>query len=388
MFSSKDLKLVQEKGYSVVLLAESLGSLAILRELGKNHIPCIVIGNEFVKRSRFTTVAVEANSLTEVCKKLYKLPKILHVELILMTDSDKYLDLIYSEWDYLCKYYLIPTDLNNNIVTNKKLLAQHGENLGINIPKTYEKVEYVKEELLPVIVKPIDNYNVNSKLKKAYICYSLQQLNEAIYLVESADSKYIIQQYIVGKVEHLYNALVYRCRKGEILTGFTCKKVRSYPLEYGTGTIHKFIQNDHIVRMSIQIMEEVNYFGVAEFEYKYCSHRNEYFLIEVNGRFPLHSSLLHKTNPLFIHQIIGDLLDEPTKDVEVDKGKFSNLVWIYFINDMRAIEKKKILYSYLQLVLRNKVQWALWNIKDPIPSIFYFKHLIRKYKKTTASRHP
>ncbi|RZB29723.1 MAG: hypothetical protein SRB1_02003 [Desulfobacteraceae bacterium Eth-SRB1] len=78
---------------------------------------------------------------------------------------------------------------------------------------------------------------------------------------------------------------IYANRRSEVLGFFTGRKVRGYPAEYGdciVGENYK-VPND-LIENTFRIVKELNYSGIAEFEYKQDGRTKEFKLIEINPR--------------------------------------------------------------------------------------------------------
>ena len=383
MLSRKMIEKLERKEYAAVILAADIGALGILRELGKRSISCIVIGNEFIQKSKYTTAAIQAQTKEDVVNILLKIPHLLKVKLVLFTDADEYLEIIYSNWDQLINHYQIPASKNNFKLVDKEELALFAEESLIKVPKTFYKIEDINSSEYPVIVKPLihSRMYIKSRIQteKAYICYNKEQLIRIVDFLRKLNKPFITQQMIEGEVNKIYEVLIYRGKDGKIKIGYVAKKLRSFPPNFGVGSAQITEYNPHLIQASVSLMELTDYIGVAEFEYKFCEKSNQYYLIEVNGRFPLQSGLLHKVNSGFIPGIFRDLVflpDDDNSSIQIDK----KVVWVYLPSDIRAIrkEKKKLLPIYLKLLKTYSIQDALWSWKDPLPIFYYAKYILKR----------
>ncbi|OZM56635.1 hypothetical protein CIB95_10445 [Lottiidibacillus patelloidae] len=392
MIAKRKIKIIREKGYAVVVIAGSFGALAITRELGKRKIPCIVIGEEFVRKSKYALVSLKATTVEEIRDYLKELPGILKTKLLLFTDTDRTLQFIFSNWEELAEHYQMPFSKDNVTLIDKERLSLYAAENKVAVPKKFTSVEEVRESDFPIIIKPINHDQ--QQTEKAYICYDKKTAIQHEQLFRRLNVPFIMQQYVSGNVNQIYNLLLYRGKSGQVLIGFGSRKLRSFPLNYGTGSAQITEYNEEISQQSIQLLKETNYCGVAEFEYKYCVKRDCYFLIEVNGRFPLQCALLSKVNSSFIENICMDLLTVsiPQDDPFYEKKK-QKITWLYLINDLRSMRAANIkitncLSIYLNVFRTTKIQDPLWSISDPIPSLYYYKYLIKKViKENEVSQH-
>nr|WP_281417519.1 hypothetical protein [Lentibacillus saliphilus] len=132
-----------------------------------------------------------------------------------------------------------------------------------------------------------------------------------------------------------------------------------------------------LLHISRHLMKRVDYVGIAEFEFKFCQRRQQFYLIEVNGRFPLHSALLQHANPTFLHGIITDLVGD-VPQLRKRKNLTKPVAWLYAINDIRALKVKDIIPAYFKLFHTYHVQAALWSFGDVRPAVAHIKYLVCK----------
>ncbi|MDF2557816.1 MAG: ATP-grasp protein-like protein [Bacillales bacterium] len=389
MFFSKKIRILKEANAVAVILAGSIGAISIIRALGKSKIPCIVIGHEYHHVSRYTTLFYPATSKEDVVKNLFLIPSLLRVKPVLLTDSDEYIDLISSNLDKLHEFYYIPFTLSNYFLIDKNQLSTL--RCEAALPISFQSIYDIQNYHFPVIIKPLWHdrqfHNLNIIPEKAYICQNFDQVEQIDLFFRGINVKYITQQLIEGEVETIYTTLLYRGRKGNTEVGYVSKKIRAYPSQFGVGSLNELVENPEIVNQSISLMELTNYQGIAEFEYKFCEKTKKYYLIEVNGRFPLQTSLLQKSNPFFIHNIFCDLMNNRVEISDTQQKKTRTL-WIFFINDVRAIraEGKSMVYLYIRMLLSKRIQGAIWSFLDPLPAIYFCKKIAKKlYKEKTLT---
>lgn len=389
---SKKIAILNEAKAVAVILAGSVGAIAIIRALGKREIPCIVIGHEYHHVCRYATVTYQARTREEVESRLFLIHRFLRAKPVLFTDSDEYLDLIYSNWSKLNPYYYLPASLNNFSLIDKKQLSTLAWEA--SLPITFQSMSDIQAHHYPVIMKPLWHERQFSNLdiipEKAYICHNYDQVKETDDFFRKINMTYMAQQMIEGEVDTIYTVLLYRGRKGRIEVGYVSKKIRAFPLNVGVGSVNEWVENPDIVNQSISLMEMTDYQGIAEFEYKFCEKMKKYYLIEVNGRFPLQTSLLQKSNPHFIYTIFCDLMNKEIEKSDLHRKK-TKAIWIFFLNDVRAIraEAKSIIYLYIKMLISERIQGALWSLLDPLPAFYFCKKIIKdKYVKKRSKLQP
>lgn len=384
MIDEKNVAKIQKAGKVAVILASSLGAMAILRSLGRNKIPCIVIGDDFHHKSIYTTVALEAKTNEELINLLIRIPKIVAMKPVLFTDADAYLEIVFSNWSKLENEYHLPTSLNNYNLVNKEYIEKiEGIHTVVSLPVTLKSIGEIKDNY-PVIIKPLSNSSKLSKVKKepekAYICRDFEEVQKVDTYLQQISIPYVLQHLIEGGSSTNYSALLYRNALGKIEVGYTVKKLRIYPLRFGLSTFVISENNSELLKRSIAIMELMDFQGIGEFEYKYCEKTKTYILLEVNGRFPLPTAMLLRNNPQFIYTVFCDLIENSSSDTVSDKS-IPNVYWTFLLNDLRAIKAENntsIFKVILKACFSLRIQGAIWSIIDPLPALYYDKFLAKK----------
>lgn len=396
MIAEKKIAEIQKVGSVAVILASSLGALAIIRAIGKKKIPCIVIGQDFHHKSIYTTVALEAGTQEEIATLLLRIPHILNMKPVLFTDADEYIDILFSNWDQLEKEYFLPLSKNNYQLVNKEHIEKiEGIHQVVALPLAFQSINDIEKQHYPVIIKPLPQSSKSSALttrpEKAYICQDVEEVQSAEKFLRELNIPYVMQQLIKGEASTNYSALLYRNAQGKVEVGYVAKKLRTYPLGFGVSSAMISENNSEIITKSMAIMDLIDFQGVGEFEYKYCEKTNDYILLEVNGRFPLQTGLLQRTNPQFMYAVFRDLIVNASTD-KLSDTSVSNIYWIFLLNDLRAIraeQKASTLTVNVKVCLSARIQGALWSITDPLPAMYFANYVLKKkgrnnyYEKAT-----
>ena len=377
------LKKIPKNNHLAVVLASSFGGLAIVRELGRQRIPTVAVGDsEYIGKSRYC-VDVEIKSTQEIVRFLRELPHHVSSKPVLLTDNEDHLDLLYEHWDTLSDDYLAPIGADNHRITDKWQLYNNALSAGINAPVTYTRDELNNISQFPVIVKPLNDDKLwqksGMKYQKVYECHNRMQLNATVQLLEQHEADCVVQQIIPGNVNNLYCVTLYRNRHGKVITGFVVNKLSQYPLEYGTGTIHATCHQADLIAASVKLLNAVNYVGVAMIEFKFDRDRDQFFIIEVNGRFPVETAIVRKLGNQFVYEVYQDLINPSTttKPYEVPRKQ---VVWIYFLSYIRSMKQKGIHWfkDLSTLIRRYEIQGALLDWSDPLPALYFPRYLLRR----------
>jgi predicted ATP-grasp superfamily ATP-dependent carboligase len=95
---------------------------------------------------------------------------------------------------------------------------------------------------------------------------------------------FVFQEYVRGDSDSMYTVGVF-ANEGEVKGLFTGRKVRGYPPDIGDCKVGQAESvPDHLVETTRRMCADLDYHGIAEFEFKRDVETGEYWLIEVNPR--------------------------------------------------------------------------------------------------------
>jgi len=373
----------------VVVIEGHVQGLANTRLLGQSGIPVIVIDKDdcVAKYSKY-------------CKAFYKCPDYLSEDFIdflirlnkafnltnwlLLPSNDHVVYNLSLHKDTLSQYYKIITEdieIIENIYNKRKLL-QIADKAGIPIPATIMP-ELENPRLVdlryPILIKGNQGLNFYKRFKhKAFIINTPDELiniwNKE--LKEAKPEEYIIQE-IIPNVHKTVSVTVF-AEKGTVYTYWMGVKLREHPVTFGTATCAKSIYDEEMLKLSKQLIKELNYSGVCEIEWLRDSRDNIPKLIEINARTWLWVGLAAKCGvnyPKIIYEYMYDRKIPKVTDYLKDKIWLN--IYTDFVYSMLNIFKKLESPGYILKTYSN-FQEACWDIKDPIPfikyglSIFYF----------------
>ena len=224
----------------------------------------------------------------------------------------------------------------------------------------------------PILIKGNQGLNFYKRFKhKAFIITTPDELINIWKkeLKEAKPEEYIIQE-IIPNVHKTVSVTVF-ADKGTVYTYWMGVKLREHPVTFGTATCAKSIYEEDMLKLSKQLIKELNYSGVCEIEWLRDSRDNIPKLIEINARTWLWVGLAAKCGVNY-PQIIYDYMCNGNVPQVTDylKDKIWLNIYTDFVYSMLNIFKKldspgDILKTY------SNFQEACWDINDPIPFIKY-----------------
>lgn len=141
--------------------------------------------------------------------------------------------------------------------------------------KDYQLLNY------PLLIKP--NQSVGARgIKKVNNEVELEQW---LPIIGYKYGDCHVQEFIETGSRPYYNVMVYRNTNGEILGLVTIEILRYYPLEGGSSSLCRSINNEKISEIVTKALDKLNYVGFADFDILQ-NQNGEYKIIEINPRVP------------------------------------------------------------------------------------------------------
>ena len=331
----------------------------------------------------------------EELKKIYDNNK--DKKLLLIACSDTYVKLIIENKLELEKYFLVPyidKELMNKLIL-KEEFYKICEKYNLDYPKTkiINKNNSNIDFNYPVIIKPSDSVSYFKidfpEKKKVFIVYNEDEYNNTINNIYSSSYKgsLIVQEYIEGddtalRVMNCYvnkNHHVSFMALGNILLEEkTPKSIGDYDAIIPT-------YDEKLFKKMKDFLENINYVGYANFDFKFDIKTNTYKLFEINIRQGRSSSFTTVSGYNLTKYVVDDFIYN--KDMKTEYLK-NDYLW--------TIVPKGIIFKYLKdeklkelvkkLYKEKKVRNILFYKKDFSFKRYYFLTLrtlnyYNKYKK-------
>lgn len=282
----------------------SYNGLSIIQELAHNMVHCIAMDSRrnigtFSKFSNYVKCPDPLTNESDFITFLWKYCKKEKYKPVLFPTNDEWAMAISRHKDKLsavsipcvCDYELI------NIILYKNRFYELGNRKKYLTPITWKWNEVNSINKFPVIAKP--NYRAisgnDSQLKKhkkfaksklrLKVLYNKDELFSYIKTNSTLKNHFIFQEYIRGDSDRMFTVGVYASKESNALGVFTGRKVRGYPAEYGdciVGENHSV--PDYVIENTLNIIRDLGYTGIAEFEYKKDQITDQFYLIEINPR--------------------------------------------------------------------------------------------------------
>jgi predicted ATP-grasp superfamily ATP-dependent carboligase len=161
--------------------------------------------------------------------------------------------------------------------------------------------------------------------EKAAVAKNKDELLNAGENLLRQNISFIIQQIIPGDCSNNfeYNALMV---KGVIMEHNVNRKVRQYPIDFGTGCCVWAVDNENVEAIGSRFVKENQIEGFSNTEFKYNLNTGKYFFIETNARVWQQIELTSKNNQNYVIKYYNALSNE--KISIITKKTKANLRWV------------------------------------------------------------
>ena len=371
--------------------------LGVIRSLGRRGIPVIGLDSNPKQIGLFSRyckklVCINPENEKEYINLLLDLGEQMNTKGVIFQGSDAHTSSILKYRNKLERYYEFPM-ANLEIIEkliNKKKFYKTLEKLNMPYPKTFfpkdvsEVIQFGKEITYPYIVKPIFSTNFSKEFGvKVFQVNSEEELVKAYDKSTSSGYEVVIQEVIIGSDINVYGLGSYLNHKSEPIGIFIYKKIRGYPKGFGTCCLVESVWEPEIVKLGMQFLQNINYHGISEVEFKKDLRDNKFKFIEMNPRAWWQNSLAARCGVDLPYMAYMDAMG---KDVEKVISKKNGIKWLYMFNVLRSsfesISKGELSFIDGIKSLRGEKEYAIFAWDDPLPffvSLFNLSSAVLRY---------
>jgi predicted ATP-grasp superfamily ATP-dependent carboligase len=262
---------------------------------------------------------------------------------------------------------------------NKKLTYKLALDLGLAIPKTFFPRSLKDIDLLelkfPVVIKPA----IVKKFYNVTKCKVFLERNrhEFEHLFEKASriipfSEIMLQEYIPGGTENQYSFCPL-FKNGKVLVRVIARRSRQHPMDFGhASTFVETLNIPLLEEIGTKFLRAIDYYGIAEVEFKKDPRDGKYKLLEINPRIWGWHSITRKACLSLTYALFKDMEGQKI----ASNGFTEGVKWLRLSTDMptaiREILRNRLpLREYLRS-LRGEKEFAVLNPRDPLPIIMEF----------------
>lgn len=385
-------KIIKGVGKMSVFITDGTWSVtqSAIRSLGWNNIRVVagdtsrfIFGLHSIYCSKF--VIYPSPKTEAFITNLYNIIRDLEIDVLIPMSNDTTFQ-ISKHKDIFEKITTVPIPDHEIMMKafDKLETVKSAQKLGLPTPKTYfinnepdlEKLSEVAR--FPLILKPRIGGGASVGL---FLATTPKEFILAYKTIIKNFGEPIIQEYIPGNSEQMHMVNVLFNKKSKPVVSFTAKKLREYPITGGITTFGESTWSSEIAELSIKLLKDWNWYGVAEVEFKKDSRDNTYKIIEVNPRFWQYLQLPIYCGVDFPYLLYKVALDENTKQItDYEIGtKFINPIKdpLSVLQNLKNSQNtKKDIYTIFKSYKGRKT-YLLLSKSDPLPVIGKFIQIIQ-----------
>ncbi len=329
-----------------VVLGGGGTALPVVRSLGDAGIPVYALGSETdpVRYSRRCTTFVTLGREPGMQQRWLEWLRSAPVGSVVLPCEDEGLDLIARNREMLLDLGLVPYEADDAVLL--AMLDKHETyrlcaELGIEAPysstvNSHEDIAVALERVMyPCALKPVHSHEFVRHFPgmKAFVVNSDEEMRSALARTVDLGVEMIVTEIIPGGDDQFFSYYSYIDEDGNPLLHVTKRKLRQYPIWFGSGCFHATDWNPEAAELGLRFFEGAGVRGLANVEFKRDARDGRLKLIECNHRFTAATGLLRAAGadlPLFVY---NKLMDRPLPRIE---GYRTDLTMWYPMRDVRA----------------------------------------------------
>ena len=248
--------------------------------------------------------------------------------------------------------------------------------MGIESPLTFnvhtqDDIAIALERIsYPCALKPVHSHAFARHFAgmKAFRVHNDDDMRAALSRTVAFGIEMIVTEIIPGDDDQFFSYYSYIDEEGEPLLHATKRKLRQYPIWFGSGCFHVTDRNPEVAELGLRFFEGVGLRGLGNVEFKRDARDGRLKLIECNHRFTAATGLMRAAGldlPLFVY---NKLTDRPLPPV--DEYRPGMTMW-YPMRDVRAFAAYRrqgeiSLLPWLRSIVRRH-HYPVASLSDPRP---------------------
>jgi D-aspartate ligase len=380
---------------AAVVTYMSYSGLGIIRSLGRRGIRVFALDPDLGQlgmSSKFC-VKLQCPSIEESPEQnfdfLVRLANALREKPVLFPAGDNIVHGYSSREEVLRTNSRLTTPSSSIIrrISTKDALFRTARENGIPVPETFapkslHDVKAISSVIpYPCLIKPIRSNawhvdSVQEKLKamsggseKSILAKNRHGLIESYKSISEVDPNVIITEAIPGADSDLLYFAFYRCADGRIWH-FSGRKQRITPIHFGNASYVVSMHDPNLERISIDLLEKLNYHGLGGIEFKRDLRDGKLKLIEFNARYGLWDALGRVCG---VDTAYVAYLDAIGEKLPPHRQARTGVKWLSLARDVSAFrgyrkERSLGLLKWAQ-TLGGEKMWAVFDWDDPMPAI-------------------
>jgi D-aspartate ligase len=368
-----------------VVVGGDYQGLGIVRSLGRQGIPVCIVDDE-LSISRYSRYSTKFAKVADLRDERVTVDCLLEIGNRLSLDGwvlyptrEELVAAFSRNRAELSKLFRVPTPEWDSVqwAWDKRNTYRLANELGIPIPATHypQSIDQLSELnglTPPFAIKPaIKEHFLYATKAKAWCANTHLELKDlfkkASELVHPGEI--MVQEVIPGGGTQQFAYCAF-FRDGRAVGKMVAQRRRQHPLQFGRASTYvETVDVPILEEYSERFLRRIDYYGLAELEYKLDPRDGQYKLLDVNARTWGYHSLGENAGVDFSYMLYADQLGMPVRE---SKGR-PGVGWMRTTTDipaaMCALAAGDVDFrSYLRS-LRNCSADAVFSLKDPLPGL-------------------
>ena len=373
---------VQSPAEAVICVGDGgINALASVRSLGRRgvqvHVVALEASPQIASLSRYCAGETRVPDLGALYPALRALPVSVAPPALLFIDNDKMMKALAPHAAGLQRRFRVVEPLTRAArFMDKTFQIQAAADAGIAVPRTWMPNSW--QDLAAIaaqtgerlLAKPSPvRFPVGANPSfKAVVAPGAALLERRLRSLVSSPADVLVQEYIEGGDSCHYGSVCYRAESRDACFVLTTRKVRQTTLEAGIMAVGRVVDAPEVRRMSLRLVESLDYRGVIHIEFKRSPRDGKYYFIEWNARAPYFHSIGWRAGFDGAYFAYCDHVD-PERLGSIRLRYDSDHYWINVHEDLKRLVKSPWLalrpstwWPYLQTK-----EWAVFALDDLKP---------------------
>lgn len=392
-------------GSGALVVGGDYQGLGIVRSLGRRGFPVCVVDDEpsIARFSRYATKGLRVRNLRDedsAVETILDVGRRLGLRgWVLFATRDEIVAALSRARDRLGAFFRVPTPAWETVryASDKRLTYALADRLGIPAPRTWypeavDELDAIEPERWPLLVKPaIKEHFIYRTRVKGWIVRNRRDLHER-FLDAAAilpRGEVMVQDMIPGNGLTQYSYCTF-FKQGRPFGRMVVRRRRQRPTDLGrSSTFVETVEATDVVEPSERFLQAIDYYGLAELEYKLDEADGRYKLLDVNARtwgYHAVGRVAGVDFPLLVH------LDQLGLELPAGEAR-PGVTWVRLLTDVPTaapgLVRRELRWREYVRSLRSIAVEASFSRDDPRPGLAelaLLPHLIRTRTATRALR--
>lgn len=277
-----------------VIVGGGLNALGIVRSLGNEGVPVIVVDTEFrspAMRSRYgRKIMVPILEGADFVDRLLALAKNFPSPPVLFVTEEKTVITVSEHRDRIQEGFLIRLPQHERLMQlmHKQGFHELAEACDAPVPRTVrlqglDDLPLIEKLRFPCVFKPSNkNYEYGARFKKAYKVNSTSEVAGLYRQILPVMADMVVQEWIEGEDSDIYFCLQYIGMDGKCVTSFSGRKIRSWPPRIG-GTASctaAWDEAQELKELTSRFFRQVGFSGMGSMEFKRDMRDGRFYMVE------------------------------------------------------------------------------------------------------------